>query len=279
MHVETTEGPVASLGRVGLAAGMMGLGVLSLIYASYTLQWEPVPAFIPAKAAYLSGAILILCGAGLVIPRLRAWGGLVLMAFLALWVVALKIPDAVAVMPKITKLSSFIGTILGIFEDLGMTCGAWTLYALAAKAGDKPLINGLTGDGAIRIARILFGIACIEYGAAHYAYADFTAAMEPGWLPAKLAFAYITGTGHLLAGIALITGVLPRLAATLEAVMMSSFVLFVHIPMVMHPKPDDVHLNWTLLFVATSLSSSAWAIAGAMKDLPWGLKAASPKTP
>ncbi len=97
--------------------------------------------------------------------------------------------------------------------------------------------------------------------------------MVPGWLPQRLFFAYLTGAGHLLAGIALVTGVLPRLAATLEAVMMSCFVLLVHIPMVLWHKAGEGHLNWTLLFVASSLASSAWAISGALKDRPWGLKA------
>ncbi len=269
----TREGPVAGGARAGFAAGMMGLGLISLIYAGFTLQWEPVPAIVPPAFAYVSGAILLLGAVALAIRGAMAWGGLVLMAFLGLWVVALKVPEAIAILPRIDKVSSFIGTWLGAFEDLGMACGAWTLYALSLRGGDKPAITGMGGEGGLRLARLLFGFACVEYGLSHYAFAGFTAAMEPAWLPDKLVFAYLTGTGHLCAGIALITGVLPRLAVTLEAVMMSSFVLLVHVPMVIWHKPGEGQLNWTLLFVATSLASSAWAISGALRDRPWGLKA------
>ena len=267
----TTEGPMASFARAGFAAGMMGLGLLSLIYASYSLQWEPVPDFVPHAFVYLSGAILVLGAAALVIRGVMAWGALVLAAFLAFWVVALKLPEAIAILPQITKLSSFIGTILGVFEDLGMACGAWTLYALSVSSGEKPAIAFLGSPAGLRTARIVFGIACLEYGVSHFAFADFTAQMVPSWLPLRLDLAWLTGAGHVLAGIALVTGILPRLAATLEAIMMSSFVLLVHIPMVLWHKAGEGHMNWTLLFVATSLAASAWAIGGAMKDKPWGL--------
>lgn len=271
----TSEGKIASGARTGFACGMMGLGLLSLLYGSYSLQWEPVPAVIPTQLAYLSGAILVLGAMALAIRGAMAWGGLLLMAFLGLWAVALKVPEAVAVMPKITKASSFFGTWLGAFEDLGMACGAWTLYALSIRTGGKPVIKGLSDETGLRIVRTVFGIACLEYGVCHFAFADFTAAMVPSWLPNRLFFAWLTGAGHICAGIALITGVLPRLAATLEALMMLSFVVFVHIPMVIWHKAGEGHLNWTLLFVATSLASSAGAIAGALKTQPWGLKPSS----
>jgi uncharacterized membrane protein YphA (DoxX/SURF4 family) len=271
------EGPVAGAARAGFACGMMGLGLLSLIYRSYALQWEPVPAFVPAPFAYLSGAILVLGACALAVRGAMAWGALVLAAFLGLWVVALKIPEALAVLPQVTKPSSLIGTWLGTFEDLGMACGAWTLYALSVRCGDKPPIAGLSGEAGLHAARIVFGLACIEYGLSHFAFAGFTAQMVPGWLPQRLFLAYLTGAGHLCAGIALVTGVLPRLAATLEAVMMSAFVLLVHIPMVLWHRAGEGHLNWTLLFVAATLASSAWAISGALKDRPWGLKMA-PRT-
>jgi uncharacterized membrane protein YphA (DoxX/SURF4 family) len=271
----TTEGPVAGAARAGFAAGMMGLGLLSIIYISFSLQWEPVPEFVPRPFAYLSGAILVLGASALAIRGGMAWGALVLAAFLGLWVVGLKIPEALATFPQITKVQSFIGTILGIFEDLGMACGAWTLYAISVKGGDKPVIQGLSGDLGLGIARTVFGVACLEYGVSHFAFAQFTAHMVPSWLPDRLFFAYLTGAGHICAGIALITGVLPRLAATLEALMMSTFVLLVHIPMVIWHRAGEGHANWTLMFVAVSLASSAWAVSGALKGQPWKLNVAS----
>jgi len=270
----TSEGAVAGTARAGFACGMMGLGLLSLLYTSYSLQWEPVPAGIPPHLAWLSGALLVLGAMALAIRGAMGWGGLMLTVFLGLWAVALKVPEALAVMPQITKVTSFFGTWLGAFEDLGMACGAWTLYALAVRSGGKPSVAGIGDDTGLRVARTLFGIACIEYGICHFAFPRITASMVPPWLPDRLFFAWLTGAGHICAGIALVTGILPRLAATLEALMMLSFVLFVHIPMVIWHKAGEGHLNWTLLFVATSLASSAGAVAGSLKALPWGLKGA-----
>ncbi len=266
------EGPAAGVARAGFASGAMGLGLISILYGHFNLQWEPVPPAVPQVLAYVSGALLVAGAVMMAIRGVMAWGSLLLTAFFAAWVVALKIPEALAVMPRIDKAPSFIGLWLGAFEDLGMTCGAWTVYALSTRCREHPAIQGLSGEGGLRIARTLFGVACIEFGLSHFAFADVTAQMVPGWLPLRLDLAYLTGAGHVCAGIALVAGVLPRLAATLEAVMMSSFVLLVHIPMVIWHKAGEGQLNWTLLFVATTLASSSWAIAGSLKDRPWGLK-------
>ena len=69
------------------------------------------------------------------------------------------------------------------------------------------------------------------------------------------------GAAHALACLAILTGLQRTLAAWLEAAMMASFVLLVHVPRVLaHP---DVRLEWTMLFVAVTLSASA-ALVGAM---------------
>ena len=79
----------------------------------------------------------------------------------------------------------------------------------------------IAGARAMRMAQVLFGLTCIFYGWSHFAYADYTASMVPAWLPDRLGIAYFTGLGHVAAGIGVVVGILPRLAATLEAIMMS----------------------------------------------------------
>ena len=53
--------------------------------------------------------------------------------------------------------------------------------------------------------------------------------------------------------------------------MMLAFVLLVHIPMVLWHRPDQNQSDWTLLFVAMLPASSAVAVAGSLRDGPWGL--------
>jgi uncharacterized membrane protein YphA (DoxX/SURF4 family) len=83
--------------------------------------------------------------------------------------------------------------------------------------------------------------------------------MVPTWLPpSQIFWTYVTGVGHLAAGLSLLSGIRAQLGATLLAVMMALFVLLVHVPRVI-AAPGE-HLEWIMLGVSLSLSGSAWAI-------------------
>ncbi len=257
---------IVNLGQVCLALAMMGLGVLSIAYHDFTLQWQPVPDWVGARhvLATVSGLVLLAGGLGLLFRATGAMAALALTLFLLSWAVLLKLPH-VAVKPL--EAASW----LGVAEDLAITCGLWSVFAAVARAGDGFDLAFLTSDSGLRVARTLFGICCLVFAWSHFVYADFTAHMIPDWLPAPVPLAYITGAGHFAAGLALISGILPRLAATLEGVMMAIFVVLVHFPLL--PSPH-IQLNWTLLFVAISLTGSAFAIAWTVRDQPWGLRKA-----
>ena len=103
--------------------------------------------------------------------------------------------------------------------------------------------------------------------------------MVPSWLPGPLGFAYFTGAGHVAAGIAVIVGILPRLAATLEAIMMSLFGLLVWMPSLFAqptPKWATPPLNqWTEIAVNVLLAASAWIAADSLRNRPWGFASRS----
>jgi len=111
-------------------------------------------------------------------------------------------------------------------------------------------------------------LALLPIGLSHFVYVNETAQMVPAWLPARTGLAYLTGAGHAAAGLGLLFSIVPRLAATLEAVMMSSFVLLIHIPAVAHAPTD--RLQWTMLSVATALAGSAWTVAGSFTRVRTG---------
>jgi uncharacterized membrane protein len=117
----------------------------------------------------------------------------------------------------------------------------------------------------MRVARISFGASCVVFGLAHFAYADFTAGMIPRWLPARLGLAYFTGACHVAAGLGMVSGVFARLAATLEALMLGSFVLLVHIPsIVLAPAPKwapSPQSQWAELLLAWVIAASAGMVA------------------
>ena len=67
-------------------AGLIGLGVLALIFGDFALVWQPVPAWIPARKliAYATGVLMLLIAAGLLSPRTRALAVRVLFPYLFL---------------------------------------------------------------------------------------------------------------------------------------------------------------------------------------------------
>jgi uncharacterized membrane protein YphA (DoxX/SURF4 family) len=132
--------------------------------------------------------------------------------------------------------------------------------------------TGPTDAVGLNLARRLFGIACLVFGLSHLEYANFTAGMIPAWLPLRPWLAYATGAGHAAAGVAILFGIRPRLAATLEAAMMSSFVALVHFPS-LWTSPDwapTARTQWTALFWAGALAGSAWIVAHSFRKRPAG---------
>ena len=132
----------------------------------------------------------------------------------------------------------------------------------------------IASERAVRGARVLFGLTCVFYGWSHFFYADYTASMVPTWLPDRLGFAYFTGLGHIAAGIGIVVGILPRLAATLEAIMMSLFGLLVWVPSFFaQPRPawaTPPQNQWSELVVNLVLAAAAWVVAASLRSRPWG---------
>jgi uncharacterized membrane protein len=133
-------------------------------------------------------------------------------------------------------------------------------------------VTAPTGDRVLRVARALFGAACVEYGVAHFAYAAYSSTFVPTWLPDRMGFTYLTGACHVAAGLGLLFGVLPRLAATLEAIMMSLFGVLVWLPSFFaHPVPawaSRAQVQWSETFLTFLLAATAWIVAASLKSNP-----------
>jgi uncharacterized membrane protein len=252
--------------RVGLAVGVGGLGLLALAYGDFAPQWQSVPAWFPWPhgLAYASGVVLLAGGLGLLVRRTAAPAALALLTYTLIWVVV----RGVGVLPHVAS----IGHWQGFCESLTLMAGSWTLRASLTAPGDPRRIEIVDGRRALLVARILFGVSCVVFGLAHFAYADFTAAMIPGWLPAHRGLAYVTGVCHLAAGLAMVGGVFARLAATLEALMLGSFVLLVHVPsVVLAPAPGwapSPQVQWTELLLAWVIAACAGVVATSPSDRP-----------
>ncbi len=241
-------------GPLLFAIGMAGLGILSLIYRDFALNWQPVPTWVPWRIplALLSGAMLAAGGIGMLFRKTSQGAAALLTINVLVWLVLLEIPRVVA-SPAVEAMW------LGVGETLVLVCGGWVSFVSLSRPVGQWSATPVS-DTQLRVGRVLFALALLPIGLSHVVYVNETAQMVPAWLPARTGLAYLTGAGHAAAGLGLLFSVVPALAATLEAVMVSSFVLLIHIPGVVHAPSD--RLQWTMLSVATALAGSAWTVAG-----------------
>jgi uncharacterized membrane protein len=256
--------------HVGFAIGVSGLGVLCLVYGGFAEQWQSVPRWFPwpRGLAYASGAVLLASGIGLFFRRTAPSCAFALTAYQLLWVLV----RGASVVPHVPS----IGLWQGYCEGLALLSGCWILCASLMRAGGALRTALLVGERARRVARILFGASCVVFGLAHFAYAEFTAEMIPRLFPARLWLVYLTGACHLAAGLGILSSIFARLAATLEALMLSAFVLLVHVPSIATVSPPrwapSPQVQWTELLLAWVLAASAGIVATSLADRPWGWK-------
>lgn len=239
-----------ALGRILFAAGLAGLGFLSLVFHDFAMAWQPVPDWVPLRAVLgsLSGAFLLVAGLGLLVGRTAARSARVLVLFVFSWLVLLQLP-------RVLAHPADAGGWLGCGENALLAAGGWSLaMQLASRDGRRSRLAGA--------ARIVFALSLPMIGLSHFVYASFTAAMIPAWLPFRLGLAYLTGAAHIAAGVAILFRIVPRLAATLEAAMITTFVALLHAPGV--AADPGSRLQWTMLAIATAYAGAAWSMAAAL---------------
>jgi uncharacterized membrane protein len=245
--------------------GLIGLGVLALIYGDFALVWQPVPAWLPAHKAIAdtSGVLMLLLGIGLLIPPARAWSVRILFPYLVLWAL-LKVPD-------IVTAPGTEGAWLGLGELTLLLSGGWTLFAIVADLGPNSPLNFLAGERGVRMARILFAVSIIPIGLSHLVYVQATAGYVPAWLPFRKGWAVLTGAGQMASGLGVLFGVLPRIAAWAEAGQITIYTLLIWLPAAVF---TPSRLNSTALFISWIFGAAAYAVA---QNVP-GKKASKVKT-
>jgi uncharacterized membrane protein len=247
---------IARAGHALFAATLVGLGLWGLIGGGFAPIWEPVPKGWPARDAlvWLSALVALGAGLGLAWRRTAAAAAGVLAVVLLVWMLAFKAPAIFAAPGQAAAWES-------CGETAVLAAAAWALFATEAQR--HRLLAGATGA---ELARRLYGLAMIAFGAAHLAYVKETAALVPAWLPGHVVWVWLTGLAYIAAGVAILAGVLARVAAALSALQMGLFTLLVWVPAVAsgHAGAGD----WSEAAISWALTVAGWVIAESYGG-PW----------
>lgn len=235
--------------RVLFAAAMIALGITGFVNGDFALVWQHVPAHVPGRTilAYVCAAIEVALGIGLLWQRTSAWTCRLLFPYMVLWLVVQETSNVVHAPLDIGSWGSGDETAI-------MTAGAWCLFA--------------TGPAGIRAARWLLVVALPMIGAEVIvdAMKFGNHVMQPWlqWWPSPMAWAILTGIGSIAACLALLFGVWPRLAATLEAAMLGLISLVYWGP--------DLYTGrtaTTAFIISFLIAAGVWLVADTYRSLPW----------
>jgi uncharacterized membrane protein len=250
---------VDTIGQGFFALVMVGLGVLGLVSGDFASVWQPVPKEIPGREilAYVSAAVSLAGGVGLLWKSTAATGARLLTVYLLLWLLVLRIPAVFTAPLREVSWS-------GCGENAMILAGSLILMGRFANRPGRQNTSLALAERGSRIAGMLFGLALIPCGLAHLVYSKDTAALVPNWLPWHLGWAYSTGVAYLLAGVSIVVKRHAALAATLTAGMTAVFTATIWIPAAVE-SPGD-RFNWTALLISSAITAGAWLVAESFRS-------------
>ena len=257
---ETTDQPALALAALGL----LGIGILTLVYGDFALVWQPVASWIPGRTAlaYLTGALECLTAACLVFRATSRWAVRIMFPGMILWQL-LKVPGLLVGL-------AHLGGYLSFGETAILSAGGWAFFAQLADLPAGSPFAFLTTARAMRILRIYYGLWIIPVGLSHIVYIDAAVHLIPIWLPNRAFFAWLTGIGQIASGLGLIFNMLPRVAAYGQAAQLWIYTLLIWVPAVLFGPNTDVQavfgadhtrMPWTALLVTWLPAACALAIA------------------
>jgi uncharacterized membrane protein len=245
--------------RIGVTvfgAASVAAGILDLIWGEFDPAHQPLQAWgdhIPGVTvfAYIAAIVLIAGGAAILWRTSERFGAAALTILYGIFVF---FP-----LPRFDTAPHYLGYRTAVYIGvLGSVCEQIILFVAAAVVWEW--WRGPLSQRAARIARWTFGLCSVDFGLSHLTDVQTVVLMVPKWLPLGGAFwAVLTGIAFVLAGLAIVSGVLDVLAAWLLGWMLLVFSALVLTPLIFSSSRD--HVPWGADAYNLTAVGAAWIIA------------------
>jgi uncharacterized membrane protein YphA (DoxX/SURF4 family) len=244
------------IGRFCFAISIAFFGFQYLLYGRFEGGLPLVPPWTQGAPAlaYVLGAALILSAVSIATLWNAPYSAISLGTLLLLSFLFLHSLHASSILRNGTDRTR-------AFEGLTLSAIAFTLAGTLSN-GRNSEAQKTTRNSPILLGRFLFAFSMIVFGAQHFLYAAFIATLIPAWIPLHLFWVYFTGTGFIVAGLSIATGILAPLASMGLGLMFLLWFFLLHAPRVAaSPRNGD---EWTSAFVALAFGGGSFILAAAL---------------
>jgi uncharacterized membrane protein YphA (DoxX/SURF4 family) len=240
----------------GIAA--VAYGITDLVWGEFDPSDQPLQAWgdhVPGATifAYIGAAWLVVAGTALLWRRSRRVAAASLAVLYGIFVL---FP-----LPRFYTAPHFLGHRAAVYIGvLGCVCQEIILFVAAVVTWKSLSERDPFSHTAALIARWTFGLCSVDFGLGHLTAIESVTPMIPKWIPMGPSFwAALTGIAFVLAGLAIISGVLDVLAARLLGLMLLVFSLLALAPLIF-TSPRN-HASWGANAYNLTAVGAAWIVA------------------
>jgi uncharacterized membrane protein len=239
----------------GLAT--VAAGILDLVWGDFDPSHQPIQAFgdhIPGRTifAYITGIWMIAGGVAILWRRSARRGAAALTVIYFIF--------AVFWLPRFYTAPLVLGFRIPILIGVLAGFGSQLIVSAAGALVCASMATDSTWSQTVLIARWIFGLCSIAFGLAHLTGIKDNIVYVPTWMPLGREFWVIaTGICFVLAGLAILSGILDVLAPRLLALMLFVFSAVTLVPrIVAFPHRHDV---WGGNAYQLAAVAAAWIFA------------------
>jgi len=266
---------VVATGRTFFAVGLIGIGCQQFFFSQFVPLVAPIwPKAIPGRLfwVYLTGAILVVCGASILSGVKARMSATLLGGSFFLSLILLHIPRNLTA--RVTNVEAWADALTALTLAGGGLVVVGTLTQPEAGGGiPTEWLERLIPFGMYPLA-----IMVIVFGADHFIHVKFVASLVPRWIPGHVFWTWFAGSALIASGLGMIFRVHARLAATLLGAMLITWVVILHIPRAVADPYSGVGGEWTSVFEALAESGIAFILGETLlpKTRPASVAAKNP---